>query len=263
VGSDSVRELPAGTVTFVFTDVEGSTRLARELRERYRDVLDDHRRLLREAFAGAGGYEVDTQGDAFFFAFPRALNAVEAAVAAQRALAAHPWPDGTRVRVRIGIHTGEATPSDGRYVGLAVHRAARIASAGHGGQILVSGTTRDLVEDELPRDQRLRDLGEHALKDLPRPERLFRLHADGLEENDAPPALEPAEDPFEAEWRSMSEEIVRSVQADVRASLTNRPSALGARARGTRVPDFRTLAIVAGILIFGVLPIVALLLDRG
>jgi class 3 adenylate cyclase len=171
--TSSPSELLGGTVTFLFTDIEGSTRLERELRERYGEVLADHRRLLREAFARYGGREIDTQGDSFFFVFPRARDAVAASVAGQRALAEHGWPEAGAVRVRIGMHTGEATLDEGRYVGLAVHRAARISAAGHGGQILVSGSTRDVVEDDLPSDQRLVDLGEHRLKDLPRPERVF------------------------------------------------------------------------------------------
>jgi peptide/nickel transport system substrate-binding protein len=175
-----VAELPGGTVTFLFTDVEGSTRLERELRERYREVLTEHRRLLRDSFGHHSGHEIDTQGDSFFFVFPRARDAVAAAVAGQRALAEHDWPDGHAVRVRIGMHTGEATLDEGRYVGLAVHRAARISAAGHGGQILVSSSTRDVVEDDLPADQRLVDLGEHRLKDLPRPERVFQLVSPGL-----------------------------------------------------------------------------------
>ena len=173
-------ELPGGTVTFLFTDIEGSTRLERDLRERYSEVLADHRRLLREAFGRYGGREIDTQGDSFFFVFPRARDAVAAAVAGQRALAGHEWPEGGAVRVRIGMHTGEAALDDGRYVGLAVHRGARISAAGHGGQILLSSSTRDVAEDDLPADQRLVDLGEYRLKDLPRPERVFQLVAEGL-----------------------------------------------------------------------------------
>ena len=173
-------ELLSGTVTFLFTDIEGSTRLLKQLRDRYGAVLAEHERILRNAFAEAGGQEIDTQGDAFFVAFSRAGDAVAAVVAAQRGLAVHPWPDGTAVRVRMGIHTGEPAVGTDRYVGLGVHRAARICSAAHGGQVLLSNTTRDLVEDELPSDVGLRDLGEHKLKDMDRPERLFQLVVDGL-----------------------------------------------------------------------------------
>jgi len=142
---------PAGTVTFVFTDIEGSTRLLQELGDEYGDVARDHRRIVREAFGARGGSEVDTQGDAFFFSFPRARDAVAAVVDAQRALAAHKWPRAKDVRVRIGLHTGEPTLGDEGYVGMDVVRAARICSAGHGGQILLSETTRALIGNQLPR----------------------------------------------------------------------------------------------------------------
>jgi class 3 adenylate cyclase len=162
-------ELPSGTVTFLFTDIEGSTRLLTRLRGRYADVLGEHQRLLRAAFAGHDGREVHTEGDAFFVAFARASDAVAAAVQAQRALASHGWPDGADVRVRMGVHSGEAEVRRDDYVGLDVHRAARICSAGHGRQVLISAATRELVAGELPADVALRDLGEHRLKDLDRP----------------------------------------------------------------------------------------------
>jgi ABC-type transport system substrate-binding protein/class 3 adenylate cyclase len=173
-------ERPTGTVTFLFTDIEGSTRLLEQLRDRYGDVLATHARLLREAIEQFEGHEIDTQGDAFFVAFARARDAVAAAVAAQRAFAAEPWPDGISARVRMGIHTGEPLVGGERYVGMGVHRGARICAAGHGGQVLLSNTTRELVEDELPDDVHLRDLGEHELKDLKRPERIFQLEIAGL-----------------------------------------------------------------------------------
>jgi YVTN family beta-propeller protein len=179
-------ELPSGTVSFLFTDVEGSTRLLQQLREGYGDVLADHHRLLRAAFEQSGGQETGTEGDAFFVAFRRARDAVAAAAAAQRALAAHPWPEGAEVRVRMGIHTGEPSMGDEGYHGMALHRAARISSAGHGGQVLLSNATRELVEDDLPPGLGLRDLGERRLKDLARPERIFQLTIDGLR-NDFPP----------------------------------------------------------------------------
>jgi class 3 adenylate cyclase len=175
-----VTGLPSGTVTLLFSDIAGSTRLLKQLGDRYADVLADHHRLLREAFTQHGGQVVDTQGDAFFVAFPRARDAVEAAVAAQRALAAQRWPDGVELRVRMAIHTGEPTIGADRYVGLGVHRAARISSIAHGGQVLLSTATRELVEDQLPAGVGLRDLGEHRLKDFDRPERLFLLVIEGL-----------------------------------------------------------------------------------
>jgi predicted ATPase/class 3 adenylate cyclase len=159
--------LPHGTVTLLFTDIEGSTRLLQELGDEYADALADHRRTLREVFARHGGVEVDTEGDAFFVAFAKASDALAAAAAGREALADGP------IRVRMGLHTGEPTMTAEGYVGIDVHRAARIAAAGHGGQILVSQATRDLVGAD-----RLRDLGVHRLKDLAAPERLYQLDDD-------------------------------------------------------------------------------------
>jgi class 3 adenylate cyclase len=140
---------PTGTVTFLFTDIEESTQQLRELgADRYRDALENHRRLLRDMFARHAGYEVDTQGDAFFIAFSRAQDAIRAAGEAQRALAAHARPGGRELRVRMGIHTCEATATSEGYVGVGVHRGARICAAGHGGQVLLSHTTYDLIEEE-------------------------------------------------------------------------------------------------------------------
>jgi class 3 adenylate cyclase len=175
-----MRELPTGTVTLLFTDIEGSTRLLQQAGTEYASLLETSRQLLRAAFLEYHGHEVDTQGDAFFVAFARASDAVAAAAAAQRALAAYPWPDGLAVRVRMGLHTGEPQRSTEGYVGLDVHRAARIMSAGHGGQVLLSQTTRDLVEQTLPEDVRLLDLGAHHLKDLQQLTHLFQLVLAGL-----------------------------------------------------------------------------------
>ena len=157
--------LPTGTVTFLFTDIEGSTRLLGELGDRYADVLVEHHRLMRESFAPHGGIEVDTAGDAFFVAFGRASDAVAAAAAAQGALA----PTG--LRVRMGIHTGEPLVTETGYVGMDVHRGARVMAAGHGGQVLISQATRELLDETFV----LQDLGEHRLKDLSAPQRLFQL----------------------------------------------------------------------------------------
>jgi WD40 repeat protein/class 3 adenylate cyclase len=173
-------DLPEGTVTFLFTDIEGSTRLLEQLREGYATLLADQRRILRGAFADWQGREVDTQGDAFFVAFSRATQAVCAAAQAQRALAEHPWPEGVSVRVRMGIHTGEPWSGEEGYVGMDVHRAARIAHVGHGGQVLLSETTTALVQDELPEGVSLFDLGRHLLKDIHRPERICQLVIEGL-----------------------------------------------------------------------------------
>jgi class 3 adenylate cyclase len=168
-------ELPRGTVTLLFTDIEGSTRLLQQVGEEYTGVLEACRHLLRTAFQQYRGHEVDTQGDAFFVAFARATDAVAAAVAAQRSLAKPTWPKDVAVRVRMGLHTGEPQLSSEGYVGLDVHRAARIMSAGHGGQILLSQTTRELVEQHLPEGTSLRDLGAHRLKDLEHPSHLYQL----------------------------------------------------------------------------------------
>ena len=172
-------QLPTGTVTFLFSDVEGSTALLRKLRDRYPEVLENHRRLLRTAFSDHGGQEVGTEGDSFFVAFADPGSALAAAAAAQRALVAHEWPEGSEVRVRIGVHTGQASLSDGQYVGLAVHRAARICGAGEGGQVLVSQATRMLLHDDEPEIEgiALNDLGERTLKDFDRPIRIYELLA--------------------------------------------------------------------------------------
>jgi predicted ATPase/class 3 adenylate cyclase len=168
--------LPTGTVTFLFTDIDGSTRLLQQLgAARYAQVRTAHEQLLRTAFAAHGGHEVDTQGDSFFVAFPTAHGALAAAAEAQEALAVYPWPAGAVLRVRMGLHIGTAQVAGERYVGLDVHRAARIAAAGHGGQVLLSEAVRVLVEPELPDGATLRDLGTHRLKDLQHPEHVFQL----------------------------------------------------------------------------------------
>src|SRR5690348_9590868 len=169
-------ELPSGTVTLLFTDIEGSPRLLRRVGDAYADLLAEHRRLLAEAFEQHRGSIVDSEGDAFFVAFASARDAVAGAEAAQRALAEHPWPGDEELRVRMGLHTGEPRVVDGRYVGLDVHHAARVMAAGHGGQVLLSESTRALLDD----GTRLSDLGEHRLKDLSQPQRLYQLDLDGL-----------------------------------------------------------------------------------
>ncbi len=171
---------PVGTTTFLFTDLESSTRLLQALGDGYPDVLAAHHRLIRSALQERHGQEVDTQGDAFFVTFPRAKDAVFAAIDAQRALAAYPWPEGIVLRVRMGLHTGEAVTAETGYVGLDVHRAARISAVAHGGQILLSESTAVLVRDDLPPDVRLLDLGLHRLKDLARSQRLYQVVAPGL-----------------------------------------------------------------------------------
>ena len=172
---------PTGTVTMLFTDIEGSTKLLRALgRDAYGEALRKHQRLLRDVWQRHAGYEVDTEGDAFFVTFAQASQALAAARDVQHALAETEWTQGHALRVRIGIHSGEAAANDGKYVGVAVHRAARIAAAAHGGQVLVSQTTADLCTDEKVSGVALRDLGLHRLKDLTEPQRLYQLVAEGL-----------------------------------------------------------------------------------
>ena len=186
--------LPAGTVTLLFSDIEGSTRLLESLGERFGDVLDEHRRIVRGAIAEHGGHEVRTEGDAFFVAFMRASDAVRAAVAAQRGLAACAWPGGVSVRVRMGLHTGEPRVVGADYVGMDVHRAARICSAAHGGQVLVSETTERVLAGQVLEGVGLRDLGEHRLKDLSRALRIYQVVAGGLVA-DFPPLRAPEGSP--------------------------------------------------------------------
>jgi class 3 adenylate cyclase len=173
-------ELPTGTVTLLFSDVDRSTELVKRLGERYGDLLAAHRRLLREAFGEQRGIEIDTQGDAFFVAFGTARDAVAAAVAGQRALHTHPWLNGVEVRVRMGLHTCEPHRSTDGYVGLGVHRAARICTIAHGGQVLLSRSTAGIFDDAEIAGVAVRDLGEHRLKDIDRPERVFQLVVEGL-----------------------------------------------------------------------------------
>ncbi|HLL79543.1 MAG TPA: adenylate/guanylate cyclase domain-containing protein, partial [Ktedonobacteraceae bacterium] len=175
-----LHSLPTGTVTLLFTDMEGSTRLLQQVGERYAGILADCRRLMRAEFARHDGHEMDTQGDAFFVVFDRATDAVAAAISVQQSLADAPWPEDVEVRVRVGLHTGEPVLTSDGYIGLDIHLAARIMSAGHGGQILLSQTTRDLVEQHLPEGAYLRDLGEHRLKDVHKPVRLFQVCVSGF-----------------------------------------------------------------------------------
>jgi len=174
------RDLPTGTLTFLFTDIEGSTRLLQELGEGYRSVQNDHGKIMRKAIAEGEGVEIRTEGDSFFAVFTTPSAAVRAAVAAQRGLASHAWPHGQPLQVRMGMHTGEAALGGDDYLGIDVNRAARIAAAGHGGQVLLSDATRGLVEQSLSEGVRLRDLGAHRLKDLALPMRIHQLDIDGV-----------------------------------------------------------------------------------
>jgi class 3 adenylate cyclase len=188
--------LPAGTVTFLFSDIEGSTGSLKRLGERYAELITDHRRIIRDTFAEHGGTEIDAQGDSFFFAFARAREAVAAAVAAQRAHAVHEWPGGEEVRVRMGLHTGEPAVGAEGYLGVDVVRAARLAAAGRGGQVLLSEATHALLGSSLPEGVSAHPLGERRLKDIEEPERIYRLAIDGVEQSEAelPAVADSAED---------------------------------------------------------------------
>jgi class 3 adenylate cyclase len=213
--------LPGGTVTFLFTDIEGSTRLLQELGDDYGQVLADQRRILRDAFQAAEGREVDTQGDAFFFSFPRAKDAVRAAVEGQRKLSDHEWPREAQVRVRMGLHTGEPTVGEEGYLGLDVVRAARICSAGHGGQILISETTRALLGNELPNGVSVRDLGEQRLKDVQH-EHVYEL---ALEESaqEYPPLKQAETERRDDLSQRFEDKINRYVEQQLEAALGSLP----------------------------------------
>jgi YVTN family beta-propeller protein len=223
-------DLEGATLTLLFSDVEGSTRLLKQLRaERYGEALAEHRRILRAAFAEHDGQEIDTQGDAFFVAFRRASDAALAAAAAQRALADHPWPPGAAFRVRMGLHTGEPSVGDEGLHGLGVHRAARIMAAGAGGQVLLSRATASVLEDEESPGVHLRDLGVHRLKDIDRPEHLYQLDIDGLPVDFPPLRTADAPTPFSGREGEL-------------ATATRALFAAGGRARNRR---WLSLAIAA------------------
>ena len=174
--------LPRGTVTFLFTDIENSTRLMQEMGDRYPAAQTAHHEMLRAAFKSNEGHELRTEGDSFFCVFASAIDACAAAAAAQRSLAGYAWENGQALRVRMGLHTGEAPLVGNEYIGLDVHQAARIAGAAHGGQVVISDTTRGLVDGKLKPGLQIRDLGAHRLKDLALPEHLYQLVIEGLQE---------------------------------------------------------------------------------
>ena len=215
--------LPSGTVTFVFSDVEGSTALLKRLGERYGDVISEHRRIVRETFGAHDGVEIDTQGDSFFYAFARARDAVAAAVDAQRAHAERGWPDGEQVRVRMGLHTGEPAVGAEGYLGVDVVRAARLAATGRGGSVLLSETTRALLGSSLPDGVSVHALGERHLKDIDEPERIFELAIEGVEQPEPQTAsfdpsegLDPRADDFA---KRLEERINASVMRSLGRSL--------------------------------------------
>ena len=176
----SPSELPTGAVTFLFSDIEGSTQLASALRSDYSDLLQAQRGILRDAYGKHRGREIRAEGDSFFAVFASPKDALGAAVEGQRGLSAHHWPESAPVRVRMGLHTGEASATGAGYEGIEVNRAARIAAAAHGGQVLMSGCTWALLKDDQPTGVELRDLGEHRLKDFPGPEHIYQVAIDGL-----------------------------------------------------------------------------------
>jgi class 3 adenylate cyclase len=234
--------LPGGTVTFLFSDIEGSTRLLEQLGDRYAEVDREHRRILRERLGEAGGREMDNQGDAFFFSFPRAKDAVAGAVAAQRELAAHTWPDNVEVRIRMGLHTGEPSIGEEGYVGMDVVRAARICSAGHGGQILLSETTRALVGNNVPDGVSIRDLGQAQLKDIQH-ERIYELALDDRPAEFPPLQTSPAKNVGD----DLAALIERKVHEDILASFDKPTGRTKRTAFGLRN---LVLLVAAAVLIF-------------
>jgi class 3 adenylate cyclase len=209
--------LPSGTVTFLFTDIEGSTALLKRFGDRYEELLTEHRRIVRDTFARTNGIEIDTQGDAFFFAFARARDAVEAAVDAQREHAATTWPDGASVRVRMGLHTGEPALGSEGYLGLDVVRAARICTAAKGGDVLLSETTRLLVGSSLPDGVTIARLGQRHLKDFDQPEEVFELAIDGLPVEAHTPEASAAAQPDLHD--SMKQAIQQKIEREILASF--------------------------------------------
>jgi class 3 adenylate cyclase len=243
--------IPSGTVTFVFTDVEGSTQLMQELGDAYVDVARDHRRIVRDAFTVRGGTEIDTQGDAFFFSFPRARDAVAAAVEAQRALRAHTWPQGKAVRVRMGLHTGEPTVAEEGYLGIDVVRAARISAAGHGGQILISETTRALLGNQLPEGAVVQDLGEQNLKDIQH-EHVYQVSVDG-----GPAQFPPLRtDRAQTAEESLAERIQAHVERQIEQAFLDgaTPKApIGLAAMGMAVAGIAIVGLVVIVIVIVVL----------
>ena len=239
--------LRGGTVTFVFTDIAGSTELLKRLGDRYAEVLAEHRRLIRDEFAARGGQEIDTQGDAFFFCFERARDAVAAAVAAQQTLASHEWPDGADLRVRMSLHTGEPVVGEEGYVGIDVHRAARICAAGHGGQVLLSATTAALVSGALPDGVSKRELGAVHLKDIDEPEQVTQLVIDGLPAS-FPPLRAEQEEPMDFGDR-LAKKIKADVERQIEASLTGTGAPSSARTTGLALFGLVNLVLVVAAIV--------------
>jgi class 3 adenylate cyclase len=208
-------DAPAGTVTMLFTDIEGSTQLLRQLGERYGELLREHQDLLRDVAGSHGGRVVDTQGDAFFFAFPTSKAALIAGVEAQRQLAGHAWPGDVRVRVRMGVHTGEPSLSSDGYLGIDVVNAARICSAAHGGQLIASESTRALARSDPPPEIRFRDLGEFTLAGLAEPQRLYQVESAGLVDSFPPLRTNEPEPSSVASIEGRADELSARIDAAV------------------------------------------------
>jgi class 3 adenylate cyclase len=210
-----VVELPSGTVTFLFSDIEGSTELLKRLGDKYGELMSEYCRLVREAAGAHDGAEIGTQGDAFFVAFARAGDAVAAAVEMQRAHADHAWPGGESVRLRIGVHTGEPTLGEGGYLGLDVVRAARLCAAGQGGQVLLSAAAGALASSSLPEGVSLQPAGERRLKDIDDPETIFALEIDGIEQ----PAVTAVPAEGEPDWSRRTEDLGARVAENINESV--------------------------------------------
>jgi len=231
--SANMVNLPSGTVTFVFSDIEGSTRLLKQLGDaEYATLLTVHRRLVREIFAAHDGQEIDTQGDAFFYSFVRARQAVAAAIELQRAHVKASWPRALEVRVRLGLHTGEPAIGDEGYTGLDVVRASRIAAVGAGGQVLLSDATRAIVAGDLGDGVSLRPMGDRLLKDIDRPEPLFELVIDEVE---AAPATQPEREP-EREPEGARSGPMRDFAERTRQTIESRVLAQLEKSLGTGFP---------------------------
>ncbi|GCE21791.1 adenylate/guanylate cyclase domain-containing protein [Dictyobacter kobayashii] len=219
-----MRQFPIGTLTLLFTDIEGSTRLLRQLGSQYADVLRECRRLMRAAFAQGNGFEVDTQGDAFFVVFEHATDAIMAAVIAQHSLFENQWPEEVSVRVRMGIHTGEPQAVEEGYIGLDVHHAARIMSAAQGGQVLLSQKTHDLVATNLPEEVGLRDIGTFRLKDIPGLSQLFQLVIPGLPSTFPPPTTSSSRRSLRNIPRPSASFVGRQQEVEVLCQQLRRPN---------------------------------------
>ena len=243
--------LPSGTVTFVFTDIEGSTKLLQELGDDYAQVARDHRAIVRAAFAEHDGTEIDTQGDSFFYSFRRARDAVAAAVEAQRRLDAHGWPQDRTVRVRMGLHTGEPTVGDEGYLGMDVVRAARISAAGNGGQILLSETTRALLGNDLPENVSIHDLGRQNLKDIQH-EQIYELALDDRPAISRPLKTESADSRADAMAKRFEERVTAYVEQQLEAAFEGKgvkppevPVGLAAKGLGIAGLALLMLVVVA------------------